>query len=89
MHQKLKKAIFYSSWLLRYSCCTTFYLIASIPLRFSKKYKDLWLISERPEEARDNGYWFYRWILESRPETNVRYVLTKNSVDYEKDFSKS
>lgn len=84
MHQKLKKAIFYSNWLLRYSCYTTFYLIASIPLRFSKKYKNLWLISERPEEARDNGYWLYRWILENRPEANVRYVLAKNSVDYDK-----
>ena len=84
MHQKIKKVFFYGGWLFNYSCHTVFYLIVSIPLRFSKKYKNLWLISERPEEARDNGYWLYKWILENKPETNVRYVLAKNSVDYSK-----
>ncbi|MBP5512727.1 CDP-glycerol glycerophosphotransferase family protein [Candidatus Saccharibacteria bacterium] len=84
MHQKIKKVFFYSGWFFSYSCCTVFYLIISIPLRFSKKYKNLWLISERPEEARDNGYWLYKWILENRPETNVRYVLANNSTDYNK-----
>lgn len=84
MHQKIKKVFFYGGWLFSYSCCTVFYLIVSIPLRFSKKYKNLWLISERPEEARDNGYWLYKWLLENKPETNVRYVLTKDSIDYNK-----
>lgn len=60
------------------------YLIVSLPLRFSKKYKNLWIIGERPDEARDNGYWLYKWILENEPDTNVRFVLAKNSVDYEK-----
>ncbi len=84
MRAKLKRAIFYGTWLIRFSCCTIFYLIISIPLRFSKKYKDLWIISERLDEARDNGYWLYKWIIENKPDTNVRYVLAKDSVDYEK-----
>lgn len=84
MHQKIKKAYFYSAWLLKFSAITTLCLVISFPLRFNKKYKDLWLISERPEEARDNGYWFYKWILENKPQTNVYYVLTKNSIDYKK-----
>ncbi len=62
----------------------TFYLIVSLPLRFSKKYKNLWIIGERPDEARDNGYWLYKWILENKPDINVRFVLSKNSVDYKK-----
>ncbi|MBR1796132.1 CDP-glycerol glycerophosphotransferase family protein [Candidatus Saccharibacteria bacterium] len=61
-----------------------FYLIVSIPLRFNKKYDNLWLIGERPDEARDNGYWLYKYIIENHPETNIRFVLAKNSVDYEK-----
>ena len=84
MHQKIKKAYFYGAWLLKFSAITTLCLVISFPLRFNKKYKDLWLISERPEEARDNGYWFYKWILENKPQTNVYYVLTKNSIDYKK-----
>lgn len=84
MRRKVKKALFYSLWLARYSACTVFFLIVTIPLRFSKKYKDLWIIGERPEEARDNGYWLYKWIIENKPNTNVRFVLKKDSVDYEK-----
>ena len=84
MRQKIKKIWFYGFWLIKFSFLTVIFLVLSLPLRFSKKYKDLWLIGERPEEARDNGYWLYKWILENKPETNVRFVLKKSSVDYEK-----
>lgn len=84
MHEKIKKLVFYASWLLTFSCKMVFFLIVSIPLRFNKKYKDLWLISERPDEARDNGYWLYKWILENHSEINVKFVLSKDSTDYAK-----
>ncbi len=84
MYQKIKKVSFYGLWLIKFSIFTTFYLIVSFPLRFNKKYKNLWIISERPDEARDNGYWLYKWILENHPEINLRYVLARNSVDYQK-----
>lgn len=84
MKSKIKRAWFYGSWLCKFSFLMLFYLIISLPLRFSKKYKDLWIIGERPDEARDNGYWLYKWILENRSDTNVRFVLARDSVDYDK-----
>lgn len=81
---KIKKIIFYGTWLIKFSFLTFISLFISLPLRLSKKYKNLWLISERPDEARDNGYWLYRWILDNHPEVNVRYVLSKSSPDYKK-----
>ncbi|MDO4752891.1 MAG: CDP-glycerol glycerophosphotransferase family protein [Candidatus Saccharibacteria bacterium] len=84
MKQKIKKVTYYSTWLIKFSFLTMLYLIVSLPLRFNKKYKNLWIIGERPDEARDNGYWLYKWILENEPDTNVRFVLAKNSVDYKK-----
>lgn len=84
MRQKIKKVWFYGCWLCRFSFLMVFFLIITLPLRFNKKYKDLWLIGERPDEARDNGYWLYKWILGNKPETNVRFVLARKSVDYEK-----
>ena len=84
MRQKIKKIFFYSTWLIKFSFLTVVFLIVSLPLRPSKKHKGLWLIGERPEEARDNGYWLYKWILENKPETNVRFVLSRKSVDYKK-----
>lgn len=84
MKKEIKKAYFYGTWLIKFSFLISFYLIVSLPLRFSRKYKNLWIIGERPDEARDNGYWLYKWILENKPDTNVRFVLSKNSVDYKK-----
>ncbi|MCR5674600.1 MAG: CDP-glycerol glycerophosphotransferase family protein [Lachnospiraceae bacterium] len=44
-------------------------------------YRALWLISERGYDARDNGYWFYRYLRTDHPEINAYYVITKDSAD--------
>lgn len=45
---------------------------------------DVWLISERGIDARDNGYWFYKYMKANHPEISVKYVITKDSADYPK-----
>lgn len=51
-----------------------------------QKYEadNLWLISERGFDARDNGYWFYKFLVEKHPEIRAVYVADKNSCDYER-----
>lgn len=49
------------------------------------KYKDIWLISERGTEAKDNGYWMYKYIRENHPEINVHYIIDKS---YKNDYEK-
>ena len=46
--------------------------------------KHIWLISERGTDARDNGYWFYRYLRQSHPQQRICYVIEKNSPDYPK-----
>ena len=48
------------------------------------RYQGLWLISERGDEARDNGYHLYRYIREMHPEINVYFVLSSESPDRDK-----
>lgn len=84
MRAKIKKAWFYGWWFVRFLVKMSLSLIIAIPLRFSDKYKNLWLIMELPNEARDNGYWLYKYIVENHPEVNVRYVLKASSPDYAK-----
>lgn len=43
-----------------------------------------WLICEKPSEARDNGYHFYKFIRENHPEINIYYVIASNSSDLHK-----
>ena len=44
----------------------------------------LWIISEDPYEARDNGYWMFKYIRENHPEQPIIFAIKKASVDYEK-----
>ena len=48
------------------------------------KYKNLWLIAEREDEARDNGYFFFKYLIEKHPNIEVRYIIRKESVDFDK-----
>lgn len=48
------------------------------------KLRDLWLIYECGYYARDNGYWFFKYIREHHPEQNVIFVINKKSPDYQK-----
>ncbi len=58
-------------------------LLARICTIFIPK-KELWLISERGFEARDNGYFFFRYIVEKHPEINVKFIISKKSPDIRK-----
>lgn len=55
-----------------------FALIAKIFIR------DFWLICEDENEARDNGYWFYKWVRENRPGQKAAYAINKKSPDFAK-----
>ena len=55
--------------------------ISSI-MRLNKNNKDIWLISERKDEAEDNGYHLYRYIKENHPSKKVFYLINKKSKSY-------
>lgn len=48
------------------------------------KYRDIYLISERGFDARDNGYVLYRYYKEKFPTKNLKFVITKESPDFKK-----
>ncbi len=42
------------------------------------------LIGERPTDARDNAYLFFKYLREQHKELNTYYIITKNSPDFSK-----
>ena len=38
--------------------------VATVLRRTSRQYRHLWLVMERGFDARDNGYWFFRYLRE-------------------------
>ena len=53
-------------------------------LKNSPRYKDLWIVSERGVDARDNGYHFFRYLRSAHPEINAVYIIAKDSPDRDK-----
>lgn len=47
-------------------------------------HKKIWIVSERENECRDNGYIFFKHMRENHSEINCHYALKKNSPDYDK-----
>ena len=41
-----------------------------------------WVLLERGTDARDNAYFFYRYLKEKHPEQKIYYIIDKNSSDY-------
>lgn len=46
--------------------------------------KELWLVCETKNTARDNGYIFYKYVKENHPEIKCYYAINRNTYDYEK-----
>ena len=53
-----------------------------VSLIFRVKHKQVWLVCERASDARDNGYWFYKYLCEKHPEIETIYAIKKSSPDY-------
>lgn len=51
---------------------------------FRLRHKKIWLVCERREDARDNGYWFYKYLRENHPEIEAVYAIDFNSPDCQK-----
>ena len=47
-------------------------------------HRNLWIVSEDPWEARDNGYRFFRYVRDAHPEQDIVYAIRRDSFDYEK-----
>lgn len=78
----LRKGIRLLSYLKELILIAFFGVLGKAAASFCKCYKDVWLVSERGNDARDNGYWFYRYLKEEHPEINSYYIIEKDSTDY-------
>ena len=57
---------------------------AALLRKTRRSYRNLWLVSERGFDARDNGYWFFRYLRERQPQVNACFVIDRNSPDHDR-----
>ena len=59
-------------------------MVRIMTARSVKKSGPVWLVSERGFDARDNAYWFFRYIAANHPEITIYYLITPDSPDIAK-----
>lgn len=64
--------------------CFIFLFILPIALIAKIFIHDFWLVGEEKNEARDNGYWFFKYVRENHHNQRIAYVIDKKCADYEK-----
>lgn len=70
--------------------CFVFIFMVPIALIAKIFIHNFWLVGEDKHEARDNGYWFFKYVRENYPKQKIAYVIDKKCTDYEniKDLGK-
>ncbi len=63
--------------------CFAFIFMVPIALIAKIFIRNFWLVGEEKHEARDNGYWFFKYVRENHPEQKIAYVIDKKCADYE------
>ncbi|MCI5822258.1 MAG: CDP-glycerol glycerophosphotransferase family protein [Lachnospiraceae bacterium] len=59
------------------------FLLALFPAWVYKHYRrHLWLICENEMEARDNGYWLFKYIRENETQVDAVYAINPKSKDF-------
>ena len=81
MRHKLQRLLDY---LKHVFLLTVLWPAAQVLRRTGKAYRHLWLVAERGIDARDNGYWFFRYLRKKQPQVNACYVIDASSPDYDK-----
>ena len=81
MLNKLKRLLVYLKYVF---LLIVLWPVAAVLRRISKDYRHLWVVMERGFEARDNAYWFFRYLREKQPQINACYVIDRSSPDFEK-----
>lgn len=61
-----------------------FSMLLPIALLNRKRHQNIWLVSERSNQARDNGYCFFKYLREKQPQCKAYYIIDKKSQDYKK-----
>ncbi len=61
------------------------FMLAIIPALVYKLFRPrMWLICDNAMEARDSGYWLFKYIRENQPSCDAVYAICKKSPDYPK-----
>lgn len=66
-----------------------FVLLLPVGVLMRMRRPDMWLVSERPSEAKDDAYWFFRCVHENSLHPATYYAIQKDKADADRIRSAS
>ena len=83
MHYSVKKLFNFIKWsdIGHLFLCLFVFPWAMLAKLFIRNF---WLVCEDCNEARDNGYHFFKWVRLHKPRQKIAYAINKKSPDYQK-----
>lgn len=81
---KLKSELIYLLALFKYKEFKIAAYRISYFLNRQKKNKKLWIISDRPNKANDNGEHLFKYLLDINKDIDCRFVIDKSSTDFKR-----
>lgn len=85
--KKIKKEL---NYLKAEDIAQIFLFLLAVPCSLAYKLfilitkKEIWLVCEDKNEARDNGFCFFKYLNEHQPQISSYYAINKKSKDFEK-----
>ena len=59
--------------------------ISTVPALIARRWhRSVWIVSERPDQARDNGFIFFRYMRQMHQDHETYYIIDKSASDYQK-----
>lgn len=80
----LKSRILYKWKMLEYSVVFLAVCLVAPFFRGQKRFRHLWIVSERGKDAGDNAFYLFCYIRKIDPCLNIRYIIAKDSPDADK-----
>lgn len=69
---------------LKLICSLIIFAVLFIPSKLFCYKKNIWLFCERGNDAKDNAYYFFKWMNEIHPEICTIYLIDRKSADLKK-----
>lgn len=79
--RRFKKIWKAATYWLPLTAVLTFMAVLQKTVCRSVYQRRIWLVAEKPSEARDNGAAFFRWLRKKYPKAECFFVIEKNGVD--------
>jgi len=79
-----KSEILYMLQLVKHKKCSVFFYRLAYYITKPFVQKPIWIVSDRPDTANDNGFQMFQYLVQNEKDANVYFSIDKKAKDFQK-----